>query len=189
MDLGVAWNAYGPYVGSGSDSHVTWLALYPPSLGCLGFGGFGSPLPSGGIVTDVEARVTIQARQMVARSIIDGTSFKIVEMAVGSGGYDVGDATQAILIDPTVTALDNEIFRKPIDQIEFPTSLASRSFVCRFSADSFAGGVGELGLYAEILSSPNVAEIGTKFLFAIAHMGLTTKTNHHATSYRIIITF
>ena len=189
MDLGVAWNAYGPYVGSGSDSHVTWLALYPPSRGCLGFGGFGSPLPSGGIVTDVEARVTIQARQMVARSIIDGTSFKIVEMAVGSGGYDVGDATQAILIDPTVTALDNEIFRKPIDQIEFPTSLASRSFVCRFSADSFAGGVGELGLYAEILSSPNVAEIGTKFLFAIAHMGLTTKTNHHATSYRIIITF
>lgn len=189
MDLGITWNAYSQYVGSGQDGTIRWLGLYPPNLGCLGYGGLGSSLPSGNIVTDIEARVTLQARQYVARSIVDGTSFRIVEMALGSGGYDVGDPTQGLVVDPTVTALDNEIFRKPIDQVELPTSLASRAFVCRFSADSFQGGVGEIGLFAEIESSPILSEVGTKFLFALAHMGLNTKTHHHATSYRVIITF
>lgn len=188
MDLQIQWGTYGRYVGSGLDAGIHWSGVYPPNLGCLGFGSYGSPTPSGGIVSDIEARVTLQARQWISRSILDGTSFKIVEMAVGGGGYDVADPTQGLRIDETSVSLVNEIFRRAIDQIELPTSLATRSFVCRFDQNTFTGGVGELGLYAEILSSPVPAEIGTKFLFAVAHMGLNTKTAHHICTYRVFVT-
>lgn len=188
MDLTVFWEAQGRYIGSGQGGHISWLALYPPSLGCLGLGGLGSPTPQGSILTDIEARVTQQGRQYLARTLVDGTAFRITDMALGAGGYDVAEPTQALAVDPTVTELSNELFRKPIDQIEIPTAINSRSFVARFNAGSFAGGVGEMGLFATILSSPIPAEVGTTFLFALAHMGLSTKTLHTVVSYRIIVT-
>lgn len=179
----------GPFVGAGAALDNNFAQHWPPEAGCIGFSLSGSALGAGASsVSTVVAAVTDQARQYMARSLTDGTSFQIVEFAVGTSGYDPANPLSATAIDPTSTALDSEIFRDTIDQVETATlDGTAKSFVGRIARDELSAGIGEVGLFAEILSSPFPLEVGTKFLFAIAHQPLNVKTDRHVVSYRIVV--
>lgn len=183
------FTALGPYVGAGAALDNAFAQHWPPEAGCIGLSLSGGALGIGAAsVSTVVAVVTDQARQLMARSITDGTSFQIVEFAVGTSGYDPANPLSAITVDPTATSLTSEVFRDTIDQVETATlDGTAKSFVGRIARDELEAGIGEVGLYAEILSSPFPFEIGTKFLFAIAHQPLNVKTDRHVVSYRIVV--
>lgn len=183
------FTALGSFVGTGASLDAAFTQHWPPEAGCIGFSLSGSALGAGAAsVSSVVAVVTDVARQYMARSLTDGTSFQIVEFAVGTSGYDPANPLSAVTVDPGATALISEIFRDVIDQVETATlDGTAKSFVGRIARDELEAGIGEIGLFAEILDSPFPAEIGTKFLFAVAHQPLNVKTDRHVASYRIIV--
>tara|TARA_R100001132_G_scaffold24906_1_gene24649 strand:+ start:1173 stop:1553 length:381 start_codon:yes stop_codon:yes gene_type:complete len=125
----------------------------------------------------------------MARSLTDGTSFRVMEFAVGTSGYDPSNPLSATAVDPSSTSLISEVFRDTIDQVETATlDGTSKSFVGRIGALELNAGIGEVALFAEILSSPFPFEVGSKFMFAVAHQPLNVKTDKHVVSYRIVIT-
>lgn len=200
--------------GVGSTYFHAWNSVYPPELGCVfspplphplpSFGGggvFGPPsstlipelatppsLTAGPLL--VVSRVTNRAREIMARGLIDGTSLRVVQAGVGTGGFDNSNPTSSLPIDPTATSLQNEIFRDVIDRIEIPvTSGTAVSFVFRISRTESFGPIGEIALYAEIQNSPIPLENGSLIMFSIAHQPIITKTPNHVYTTRIIIAF
>lgn len=184
-----AFTSLGPFVGTGASLDAAFVQYWPPEAGCIGLSISGSALGAGAAgVSTVVAAVTDVARQFMARSLTDGTSFQIVDFAVGTSGYDPANPLSAIVVDPGATALISEVFRDVIDQVETATlDGTAKSFVGRIARDELQAGIGEIGIFAEILSSPFSFEIGTKFLFALAHQPLNVKTDRHVASYRIIV--
>jgi len=177
-----------PFVGAGFGLDASFVAYWPPEAGCVGMSVSGTVGPGGGSVSTISAVVTDIARQYLARSITDGTSLRITEYAVGTAGYDTGNPLTATLADPTATALISEVYRDTIDLVETATlDGTAKSFVARIARNELAAGIGEIALFAEILSSPFPFEIGSKFMFAVAHQPLNVKTLNHVVSYRVII--
>jgi hypothetical protein len=179
----LGFGASSPYGGAGSQLPVSFFAHFPPEVGCIGFSG-----NDGDLV--IHAKVTNLARQMLARSIVDNTSFKITQFSVGTGGYDPSYPISAIIVDPTQQDLISEVFRGPITAIETPlVSGIAKAFVCRLGMNDVKAGIGEIGLWAEILWSPFSSEIGNYFLFAVVHEPLNSKTYNHVTTSRVVIVF
>jgi len=179
-----SFGASSSYIGSGTALDSSFFAHWPPEAGCIGLSLSGV----GGGVSSISAAVTDVARQFMARSITDGTSFQITHYAVGTSGYDVSNPVSALLVDPTSTSLMSEVYRKPIDLVETATlDATAKSFVARIGRTDLAAGIGEIALFATILDSPFISEIGTQFMYAVAHQPLNTKTLHHVVSYRIIV--
>lgn len=175
---------YEPFTGAGASSSIPFYMMYPPEYGCFGLGMSTSPL-----ATTVHAEITDQAKVLLARSIVDGTSIKVTHFAFGAGGYDPIDPLRALMIDTAATSLDQETYRKVVDVYENPSlDSRTRSFAARLSRTEFVGGIGEFALIATILHSPISAEVGTRFTFAIGHQGLRAKSTSHVETYRILIT-
>jgi hypothetical protein len=173
------------FVGAGTSIDATFGQAWPPEAGCIGYSVSG--LLGEGVST-VVAAVTDEAREYMARSITDGTSFQITHVAVGSGGYDPANPLLATIVDPTAASLQAEVFRKEVDQVEITTlDGTARSFVMRLGREDIAAPIGEIGLFATILYSPFSYEVGTQFLFAAAHQPLNVKTNRHVASYRVVV--
>lgn len=169
-----------PYTGTGVSYPTSFFAHYPPEAGCIGL--------SAADALSINAKVTTFAREMVSRSIVDGTSFKITKFSVGIGGYDVSYPIFSTQVDPTAQELIAEVFRKEISLVETPLlSGIAKSFVCRLTKEDIKAGIGEIGLIAEIINSPYSAEIGTEFLFAAVHQPLNAKTLNHVVTYRVVI--
>lgn len=133
-------------------------------------------------------------RTSFARVILGEISFKLKGFAVGRGGYQMANP---VLIDPINTAspaLIDQFFptigtRKAFELLEFPTP---KTIVanCRLASTEAIAGLGELGVWAEIVhSAVSPLEVGTEFLMAIAHMPIMTKTTRQAIVYRVIIQF
>jgi hypothetical protein len=183
------FTASSSFVGTGASLDAAFVQHWPPEAGCIGFSLSGGALGAGASgVSTIAAVVTDLARQFMARSLTDGTSFQVVDFAVGTSGYDPANPLSAVVVDPGATALISEVFRDVIDQVETATlDGTSKSFVGRISRTELQAGIGEIGLFAEIKDSPFPAEIGTKFLFALAHQPLNVKTDRHVASYRIIV--
>lgn len=172
------------YVDSGLFLGSDFSAVWPPEAGCIGFSVSGI-----GSVGPVVAKVTDIAREYMARSVVDGTAYKVGTFAVGSSGYDVSNPLLSTAVDPGAVSLTTEVYRDTIDLVETANlSGTAKAFVCRLSRDDLAAGIGEIALFAEILNSPFSSEIGTFFMFAIAHQPLNVKTYNHVSSYRVIIT-
>ena len=184
-----AFTSSSAFVGTGAALDSAFVQHWPPEAGCIGFSLSGSALGAGAAgVSTVVAVVTDVARQFMARSLTDGTSIKVVDFAVGTSGYDPANPLSAVIVDPGATALISEVFRDVIDQVETATlDGTAKSFVGRISREELQAGIGEIGLFAEILDSPFPFEVGTKFLFAVAHQPLNVKTDRHVASYRIIV--
>lgn len=181
------FSASSPFVGSGAAFDAAFSSHWPPEAGCIGISvsGFVGP---GGPVSSIVATVTDLAREFLARAITDGTSIRITHYAVGSSGYDPANPLSAIAVDPVATSLISEVYRDTIDLVETATlDGTAKSFVARIARDELAAGIGEIALFATILSSPFSSEVGTQFMFAVAHQPLNVKTLNHVTSYRIII--
>lgn len=143
---------------------------------------------------DIVAYLTVAGRHEMARMLLGEVAVHFVGFQVGRGGYrynnpvkiDPVDITATGLIDPVPNA---SVFR-PLVTIEQPIGLNVVSPVCRLSpGESDAQyGLGELGIFVEYdRDTVNPGNIGTKFLFALAHFPMVSKTPTHTFVWRIII--
>lgn len=108
---------------------------------------------------------------LLARSRAEGLIYQVKEFAVGTGGYDVTDPVTVLATDPFATALANAVYRGLVEHVEFDGASEPNTvdYWCRVPRAAGQGGIGEIGLFYEILWSPVAGEIGTTGLFAIAH--------------------
>ena len=144
--------------------------------------------PWPGTVLDIMALPTDLGRYWLAQTLVRGVAFKVVEFAVGRGGYDPANPLQAYPVDPSDTELEDEVFRDYIDDVQSPNDLAY-AFLCRLEAPEALAGLGELGLWAEIVWSPDPTEIGEKFMIVLAHFPMRAKTRRHVEGFRVICQF
>lgn len=63
---------------------------------------------------------------------------------------------------------------EPFFDIEFP-NISAVSLVCRIGQTDGNFGLGELGIYVDIIDSVNPADIGTRVLYAISHFAIVAK--------------
>jgi len=139
------------------------------------------------------ATLTDLARTSLARSIMGEISFKLSGFAVGRDGYSGVNPVKIIAINPSLTGLLDQFFpltgQKSLELIENPqppTVVAN----CRLASTEGVSALGEIGLWAEIINSTvSLGEVGTKFLFAVGHFPIQTKTLRQAIVYRFIIQF
>jgi hypothetical protein len=172
-----------PYGGAGLALPSTFFAHFPPEVGCVGFSGIDEDLI-------VQGRISNFARQMLARSITDHTSFIIDQFSVGTSGYDPAYPVRSVFVDPTLQTLVSEVYRGPVTAIESPLmSGVATAFVCRLGRDTVQGGLGEIALWARISWSPFPSEIGSYFLFAAVHHPMNSKTMNHVATSRVVIVF
>jgi hypothetical protein len=140
------------------------------------------------------ASITDAGRNAFARAMAGEIAFRIVGFAVGRGGYDMSNPVKVESIDPSDVTLIDHIFPasngiKAITGFEkpYPKTLVVN---CRLAQSEAWAGLGELGLWAEILHAPATpSEVGDQFLFAIAHSPLVTKTNRQIILNRVVIQF
>lgn len=106
------------------------------------------------------------------RSLTDGTIYAVTQFSVGTAGYLVPEPYTVTAVNPADVALGNEVYRGNIAWLEYDglSTPWTVDYWCRVPRDVAQGGIGEIGLWAEILWSPFPAEIGTFFLFALAHV-------------------
>lgn len=143
--------------------------------------------------SSIEARLTDAGRNAFSRMSLGEISFVLKGFDVGREGYN--DANP-VLIDPIVTsntALGDKIFpttgQKDVETFENPTP---KTLVANFrlASNEAVAGLGELGVWAEIINSTvSPSEVGTRFLMAISHFPIMTKTLRQAILYRVIIQF
>lgn len=142
----------------------------------------------------VLATLTNVGRTQFARSILGEVSFIVKGFAVGREGYNGANPVKIDAINPALTALEDQIFPavpgdiKAIETIELP-SPKTLVLNCRLAQDEAVAGLGELGIYAEIVDSIVPSEIGDQFLLALSHMPLITKVPQQVIVFRLIIQF
>jgi hypothetical protein len=140
------------------------------------------------------ASLTDEGRTSFARAVLGEISFVLKGFAVGRDGYDMANPVKIIPINGSLTDLIDQFFpapgtRKAYESIEKPTD-KTLVVSCRLASDEAVSGLGEIGLWAEIIhSAVSPLEVGTEFLMAAAHFGLQTKTLRQAVVYRFIIQF
>jgi len=149
--------------------------------------------PFGSISNSIQALITNEGRELIARMMVEGLSFHVTGFAVGLGGYDTSDPTQSTGPNPSASTLGSQLFpvsgTESIDLVEFPNASAI-SFLGRLETSEALGGLGEMGLFVTILDSPSMpSEVGDEHLFALAHFPLQGKTSGHVYVNRIVIQF
>jgi len=163
---------------------VVFGALSPTSPSTSGPAS-GAPILCG----DTHALATITGRTLLARSLAEGLAFKIVTFAVGTAGYDPTDLTKALPVDNTLTTLPGEIFSDAVDLVETPND-TGRSFYCRLQPSEANYGLGDIGIWGQIVHSPeNPAEVGTTFLFAIVNQPFQGNNEDYTYIYRVVVQF
>jgi len=151
---------------------------------------------------DITAQLTDGGRNAFARSIVpaEGFSFKLIGFTLGRGGYQTANPVKIDPIVPSNTNLTDPIFPTTYDpdhisftvhdfeSIETIIAPEVAAPICRLSTTDFGAdyGLGELGIWAEIVRSVTSSEIGDKFLFAISHFPLLSKTQSHTLVWRVI---
>lgn len=141
------------------------------------------------------AALTNGTRAMMAEVATNGLSFKVTEFSVGSGGYDINNPTQAQPVTPEQTSLDSPVeiesgvYITPVTALEKPSD-KSLSILCRLKAEQAVNGLGEIGIFGEVLD-PGDSNIpsGTRFLLAIAHFPLQSKMAKSVYLFRVVILF
>lgn len=141
---------------------------------------------------NIIATLTDLGRTNFTRAANGEISFKLVGFAVGRDGYNMADPVKVVPINTALTSLVDQIFPlsgiKALESIENPTPKTVVAN-CRLSNMEAIAGLGEIGLWAEIVYSTIPLEIGTQFMLAVSHFPLSTKTNRQVVVYRIIIQF
>lgn len=138
-----------------------------------------------------QAKLTNGGRSYMARAILGDVSFKLVGFDVGHAGYIYANPVKIMPVDSTKTALDSKYYPAlgiaPFEGVERPHP-KTIIFNCRLghSSPSNIGAIGEVGIWGEVLESTVPAEIGTKFLFAIAHFPILVKNLQNVFVFRIM---
>jgi len=163
----------------------------------FGTGEFGTAVFGGDPTTvlfmETDAEVTSRARELLARSCIDGTGFKATDFSIGQGGLDPFDYKIAVPVNPDATQLELPLTiggnaTKPIAEHENPNA-SSACVYCLLENAEGNDQLSEVGVWAEILCSPILSEVGTKFLAAIAHFPLICKNSSMRYAFRVNVQF
>jgi alpha-tubulin suppressor-like RCC1 family protein len=133
--------------------------------------------PAVGAPDAIDLHLTNAADALMIRSNLDGTLYAVTEFAVGTGGYDPVNPGTVVAVNPADVALATQVWRGPLTHVQYqaPGLPWSVQYWCRLPQGQAVQGIGEVGLYAEILWSPFPWEIGTTFLWAKQHMPLQTR--------------
>lgn len=139
------------------------------------------------------ASLTELARTNFARASLGQISFEIKYFSVGRGGYNMPNPVLVEPIDPSQQSLIDQIFPspltlEPIEKLEYPSQTAVVVY-CRLGQTDAVAGLGELGIWAEVVYSTTPSEIGDVFLLSVGHTPLMTKTVNQVFLYRQIIQF
>ena len=138
------------------------------------------------------AVLTDEARTKFAQMTLGMLSFKIKGFAVGRSGYNDTNPVKITAIDSSLIDLEDHFFPavgiKLVEAVERPTT-STVVANCRLGRDDAIAGLGEIGVWAEIIYSQAPSEIGTTFLMAVSHFPIVTKTMRQAILYRMIIQF
>ncbi len=143
---------------------------------------------------DLAAALTNKGREEMARLILGEVSFHVSAFQVGRDGYLDSNPVKIDPIDPVATALGDPVpdaaDRKAFFSVEQPIGPNVVAPVCRLEpTDSdYDHGLGELAIFAEYdRDDVTPANVGTDFMFAIAHFPLMAKTASHTLVWRVII--
>ena len=141
----------------------------------------------------VFAVLTDTGRTNFAKMTMGDISFVVDGFAVGRGGYDSVNPVKIVSIDASSTGLIDQFFptvgiTKPVEAIErpYPPTVVIN---CRLGRDESVSALGEIGVWAKVVDSSDINEIGTTFLLAIGHFPISVKTLRKAVLYKIIIQF
>lgn len=153
--------------------------------------------PFSGEPNTVFASMTDGGLALLASARVEGLAYKLIGFRVGRGGYDTTTPTNALPITSSVTELDDPVFPptstspEPFDRIEYATATENAvSLVCRLDSGEALAGLGEIGIYAEILESPaDPTEVGNVVLFSVAHRPLFGKTTFDVGVWRFVHNF
>ena len=131
-------------------------------------------------------------RTQFARSILGEISCVLKGFAVGRDGYVHANPVKVLPIVGSDTTLIDQIYpltgEASFEALETPTP-ATLVTNCRLASDVAISGLGELGIFAEVVFSATPSEVGDIFLLSLSHFGLQTKTLRQAILYRVIIQF
>jgi hypothetical protein len=158
-------------------------------FGAATFGGD----PTTTLLLEVDAEVTSKARRLLARGRTDGTGFQVIEFSVGQGGLDLFDYKVATPVNPDAVQLELPINiagnpTKAIAHYERPNP-NSGCVYCLLENAEVNERLSEVGVWAEILYSPILSEVGTIFLAAIAHFPLICKNSSMKYAFRVNVQF
>lgn len=138
-----------------------------------------------------QAKLTNGGRSYLARAILGDASFKLVGFDVGHSGYIDANPVKVIPVDSTKTSLDSKYYPSvgiaSFEGIERPHP-KTIVFNCRLGHSDLdnIGAIGEVGLWGEVVDSTVPSEIGTQFLFAIAHFPILVKNLQNVFVFRIM---
>ena len=169
-----------PYRGVPSDRRLDLTALYPPEVGCA------ITVPTYEVRPTV-ATLTDDAFRYIARGAAEGLAFQVQDFIVGESGYNPTQWTKPLPVYPTTTIMAQR-YEGPITNTEqASTDGTVWAYTCAIPA-SYLGTIGELALVAEILHSPDdPGEVGTRFVYAIAHCAGVAKHQRKASTFRLLI--
>jgi hypothetical protein len=152
---------------------------------------------------DIIAELTDSSRNGFARSVIpaEAYAFKLIGFTVGRDGYQIANPVKVSPIVPALSNLVDPVFPtiygpshvsfivEPFEFIEEIISPEIIAPICRLAPTDFESnyGLGELGVWAEVVRFAVGSEVGTKFLFAVAHFPLLGKTQSHTLIWRVIL--
>ena len=139
------------------------------------------------------AVLTEGGRHALARVLLGELSFIYDSFAVGRGGYDMLNPVKITTIDPALTELEDHIFpvgaTKSLESPIFNPNPQATSCICRLTTAEALAGLGEAGLWCRIDKSNIPAEVGTLFMFAVAHFPIQVKTDRHVYVMRFVTQF
>lgn len=149
--------------------------------------------PSTFLLLKTDAEMTSRARRLLARGRTDGTGFQVIEFSVGQGGLDPFDYKIAVPVNPDAVQLELPLNiagnpTKAIAHYERP-NLNSGCVYCLLENAEVNERLSEMGIWAEILYSPILSEVGTVFLAAIAHFPLICKNSSMKYALRVNVQF
>jgi len=145
----------------------------------------------------IQASVTDLARMYLARVLIGQMSYQVVGFSSGRGGYNPADPVHVVPINTAQQTLIDQVYPAPtgytaLQSIDEP-STTSRCYNCRMpnsvvpSAADY--GLGEVGVWAQVLTSNVPAEVGSIFLFAVGHLPIRAKTNRDTFLWRVVVQY
>jgi len=150
--------------------------------------------PSG----EIEAFLTDAARNYIARAINGEVSIHVVGFSAGRGGYNPADPVADVTpVNTADTALIDQVYPDTTGNAALETpeepNFSTIVYNCRLAATPIADnsdfGLGEIGLWAEVVYAVNPMEIGTVFLYAISHMPVRAKTRRDVQLYRLVTNY
>ena len=135
-----------------------------------------------------KASFTTTANEVLARCVADNTIYKIDKFSVGRGGFQYDNPGVVLPVDANLTHLAEEVWSGEITQAD---SLAFTAYYwCVIPPDTVGDPIGELMLWARIISSDNPKDkVGHYIPWACTHFPADFHTRKKLNVLRIALAY